>query len=692
MKRKINIYTIIIMSFFCLVVIPFTFSKYTTKINNKLTLNATQPEYDVIFDSNAPSGYTVTGSMSNEHFIYGTPKNLTTNNYIINGLSFTGWSTESDGSGEFYTDGELVDKLTGTNGGVVTLYAQWRDVIAEIDGTFYNTLQAAVNAVPTDNTETTIKLLWNTSETVTTKAGQNIVFNLQNYTISNNGSSQVIINNGKIAISNGKIISSAGFAAVDNKPAATMIMSGGSIVATGERQAIYNEGILEISGDAYLSSSFTAIDKERGTVTNTSKGTCKITGGTIIATAKNGIYNEGNMTIGTLDGDTDVDSLIIQGAEYGIKSTTNFNMYDGIIKGSKTAFSDVTKVTGKEDGYVIVRGIETINGVKYKTGRLGYGQEVIFDANGGSVDESIVYIEADHSIGVFPTATNDGGYILDGWYTAREGGDKISEDTIIVEDTTFYAHWKEMMIAEVNGNEYVTLQAAINAVPNNNTKTTVTILNDTTENVTINAGKNIVFDFGNHTINNKTSYSVITNNGTVEITNGNILTKSTTASAINNNKNATILISGGNIIATGQRQAFYNDGGTAEITGSAYLCSSITSTDKERGTVHNLAGSTLKITGGTIVSTTNKALYNLGTLTIGTKDGNINTTSPVFQGATNGIKSTTNFNFYDGIAKGKTKAIENENKISDKEDNSVITHVSETIDSDTYDTAYLTQN
>ena len=50
-----------------------------------------------------------------------------------------------------------------------------------------------------------------------------------------------------------------------------------------------------------------------------------------------------------------------------------------------------------------------------------------------------------------------------------------------------------------------------------------------------------------------------------------------------------------NIIATGIRQAIYNDGGTVEITGDAYLSAVST----ERATVQNNTNtSKLYITGG----------------------------------------------------------------------------------------------
>lgn len=58
---------------------------------------------------------------------------------------------------------------------------------------------------------------------------------------------------------------------------------------------------------------------------------------------------------------------------------------------------------------------------------------------------------------------------------------------------------KEQKVAQIDNTTYATLQAAISAVTEN-TSTTITLLEDTTENVTIPVGKNIVIDGGNHTL------------------------------------------------------------------------------------------------------------------------------------------------------------------------------------------------
>ena len=58
MKKFSKWYLLIIMFFLCLIIIPFTLSKYSTTIRKTITLNARQPEYDVEFKRNVlPIGY-----------------------------------------------------------------------------------------------------------------------------------------------------------------------------------------------------------------------------------------------------------------------------------------------------------------------------------------------------------------------------------------------------------------------------------------------------------------------------------------------------------------------------------------------------------------------------------------------------------------------------------------------------------
>jgi len=95
----------------------FTFPNSTTTLYAKWTPNT----YQVIFDINTGTG----GVMSNQSFNYGTAQNLTTNTFTKTNAVFAGWNTASNGSGTSYTNGQSVSNLTSTNGGTITLYAQW---------------------------------------------------------------------------------------------------------------------------------------------------------------------------------------------------------------------------------------------------------------------------------------------------------------------------------------------------------------------------------------------------------------------------------------------------------------------------------------------------------------------------------------------------------------------------------------
>jgi uncharacterized repeat protein (TIGR02543 family) len=68
--------------------------------------------------------------------------------------------------------------------------------------------------------------------------------------------------------------------------------------------------------------------------------------------------------------------------------------------------------------------------------------DITFDGNGGEVDTALSNYYYLSTFGSLPTATYVC-YELDGWYTEADGGEKVTEDTLIdfYEPTTLYAHW-----------------------------------------------------------------------------------------------------------------------------------------------------------------------------------------------------------------------------------------------------------
>ncbi len=78
--------------------------------------------------------------------------------------------------------------------------------------------------------------------------------------------------------------------------------------------------------------------------------------------------------------------------------------------------------------------------VAYALDKVGY--TITLDENGGN-PLNIETVETDDSgrVGTLPTPTRGGGYVFEGWYTAKNGGKKVTTNTVFDEDTTIYARW-----------------------------------------------------------------------------------------------------------------------------------------------------------------------------------------------------------------------------------------------------------
>lgn len=696
MVKKYKLHILLVILLFTAIILPMAYGKYTESKTKYITINSRDPEYSIVFNANAPTGATATGSMSNQNFTYGVADNLSPNNFAVSGYFFDGWTTSADGTGTVYVDEELVNNLSQVDGDVINLYANWVSGVAEVNGTNYTTLQAAINAVPA-NTLTTVRLLANVTEDTIVNNNKIIFLDLRNHTLTALGGSAAITNNGQLTVSNGTVVTnSTATATLDNKPNATLVIDGVRVLmtATGGKQAIYNDkGTVEIKGNSYIRSVSGPGSNLRATVQNQPTATLIITGGTIISDTYLAVDNKGTMTIGVEDNASNKLSPIFQGGTIGVSSSTDFAFYDGTAKGKNSAFNNISKITSKEDGFMIVNHTEEIDGETYKTAYLGLGITITFNAASGTSSEASRIIESGASIGPLPSATRSD-YQFDGWFTLAEGGVEVTASTTFDNSTTIFAHWSQNGVASVNGTLYTSLQTAINSASNGST---IRLLNDCIANANIPKNKTLTLDLNGHTLSNSGNVATITNNGTLEVYNGTVTGNASTNATINNKETGRLYISGGNIISTGTRSAVYNvAGGYVEVSGTAYLSSTAsgTPTDStlERGTIHNLQNGTVKITGGTIVGINQQAISNEGNLTIGDNtDNNINITSPEIRGKTYGIKSAVPFTLYDGIVKGITNAIYDEvNSLTTDSSYSVV-HGTEIVESNNYETLYLTE-
>lgn len=302
---------------------------------------------------------------------------------------------------------------------------------------------------------------------------------------------------------------------------------------------------------------------------------------------------------------------------------------------------------------------------------------VHFDANTGTgtMSDQIIFRDTDTSLKTNEFTKQD--YLFLGWNTQANGEGTDYEDEQSVRNLaaingtiTLYAQWEEILgVAEVNGIYYETLAQAIAACGGTSsnpatTPTTIRMLCDVEENITIPKGKNIILNLDSHTLSNSSDANgLVENKGTLVITNGT-LTKNTTSqhALINNNPGARVEIVDATLTSRGtnKAQALYNNGGTAIVSGNSVL----TSESTNRATINTLnsSGNTgrLIITGGTIISPKQSAVTCAGgTVTIGTQGAPAETTGPVLQGKIYGMDNATNNGvyFYDGICKGQTRGI-----------------------------------
>ena len=118
--RRIKWFVIFIFAFSVLL-IPSTFSKYTTTFSKSLTISIKSPTYTVRFNPNGG-----TGSMDDMTLKYGDTKALNENTFEKENYVFKGWNTNKDGTGTWYYDEDEVNNLSGKDGDVITLYAQWQ--------------------------------------------------------------------------------------------------------------------------------------------------------------------------------------------------------------------------------------------------------------------------------------------------------------------------------------------------------------------------------------------------------------------------------------------------------------------------------------------------------------------------------------------------------------------------------------
>ncbi len=585
------------------------------------------------------------------------------------GYVSVGWS-ETNGA----TTGSAPLTIYTINTNNRTLYANATagNYINTTTNESYNTLNEAFTNVQNNQT---IKVLQDTTETntvklVSGKTGIKLDLNgktitMGTYSFINNGtleiknstnnesrivSSSIISNSGSLTIDSLKIEGGT-YCAIENGSSATLIINGSStVIKSASNLSVINSGTMIMNNGSIIDNGALnsgTLTMSGGTISGaiglTNRGTATIIGGTITGT-NHGLYlNGGTITLGSNDSTVSTNNPLVQGTgtsnSFGVNlNSGTLNFYDGIVKSSsgtgKAINGTVTStpsnyfvyketVNGVESAYLLQNYINTTTGVSYAT--LG---------------EAFTAVESNQTIKVLnnTTETSNAGLLVEQTGIKLDlNGKTISSSGRIFNrgelDIYNSSNTPGSFITSDSSALYNTGTLTLNQT--NNTNTTIissTSTNSHAEvilsysNVTIYSNSQVTGEYG-FTIFGLSNSNVTINGGLLSNTNGTVIEAAGTTIM---NDGSIIGIIGVNL-----------DSGT---DGTGYKYGSFT------------------MTGGTITASSIGIDFyrSENTVTIGTNDSNVSTTSPVIQttGTTDsyGIKNNVGgtINFYDGIIKSSS--------------------------------------
>ena len=618
-------------------------AKYTGQGSAEVLLSIGMPHYTVHFNANGG-----TGAMDDQDFEYKTAQALTANTFEREEYVFVNWATQADGSGSTFADEEELYDLVSTNGGEVTLYAQWEyspmPIVFEHDGVceFHGEVDGIPQPITGDDCEYAGLTYIDTGEKLYSHDNYlkdfEIGFKIVEYNYSQN-------------------VDQSTFATAKYESGSTNAGNPGFAIRKGTNGNI--EITQMIGGNHKATASFPASSVTEIKLARVDeKVYYSVNGGNFVQLQSN---------VGTSD-------------------YHEMPMWFGAAP---------TNELDENGNYIPHRYlVGKLSDIYIKVGNFDiYKRTITFHANGedATVNPEQKVLLGDSTMGTMPTPERPG-HAFEGWYTAAEGGERIREDAFVTSDMDLYAHWSDdtnICEVQVGGNVVRGESLADCMTAAGSGQATITILTDVRAKVTINAGQDITFDLGDNVWSDSENGPVITNNGgKIHIVSGTITSSRTDAvinnNVVNGNRSELEITGNSKIIATGSKQAVYNDGGIVVISGNAYL----SATSLNRAALHNRASGDITILGGTIESKGYAGIRNESSshsLVIGEQGNGIGAT-PVIRGASNGVLAEGNFEFYDGILMGVQAAVSNRSKIIGND--GTLTDGTTEIDGTTYYTLY----
>ena len=272
------------------------------------------------------------------------------------------------------------------------------------EGTTQSTLQSRIDAA--GNTETTVALTGNVTESITVGSGQSIILDLKGYTLTNAAGSHTITNNGTLTI---KDSSEGKTGTVDNVTHAhaaiynngTMTLEGGSYTRSTEKSSepnrnswyvIYNKGELTTYDGVVVKFS----DTDRGTFSSL----FVTTGSGAKTTIDGGKFISGLIAFKVEEGTLDFNAGKVTGDDQAVQCWDTVNISGGDLTGAICAWS-YTENGSNSAGKITISGDTTING-DVKAIQLYYN-------NTPAATSATIEIKGGYVFGDALTATKDYG-------------------------------------------------------------------------------------------------------------------------------------------------------------------------------------------------------------------------------------------------------------------------------------------
>ena len=313
------------------------------------------------------------------------------------------------------------------------------------------------------------------------------------------------------------------------------------------------------------------------------------------------------------------------------------------------------------------------------------GGSYVFVSNAGTLTLENTTIDFNRSSSDTTVINNGTLNVIGGNYKIFNGTLFRNNSIVNIKDGTYtFTYWYKSYYSAYllysTSNEDMTIDSMTVSSPTNGTKATsiynagtsntVNVINSNDQASTNNASTGTMIisggtlsgvnNAGTMTVSNSTIGGIGNGNGTLNI-------KESTLSSISNTGGTTNVHSAtvnGSISSSGGTLNIYDinlTGGGTVYSGTINIYGG-TITSSYNALVNSGYYGKLNIFGGTIISTSDSAQAilnsNAGTVTIGTKDGNVSTEMPVITGKTYGVSNSGSgkVNFYDGIVSGESGA------------------------------------